>query len=428
MSDNEIIITTYIFPPEIHPSGVMNKELAGELVRKGYKVKVLTCFPSYPYGRIYPGWGNKLILCVTEDDIEIIRTRHFISPSAKIIIRSLMTLSQGFCYLAALKHVKRPIIIISDGPPIIGALVSFLFAKIKRARLVTIVHDFTVDVLAQSLKGRKSLINFGRFLETWSYRLSDRVIVPSEGFRRTLIRDKGLSPEKVVIVPVWLDGREIVPMERDNPWRRALGIGPEKFVVLYAGTIGLVSGAEVVVGAAKQLQSHDDILLLLVGEGRLKDRVEELARKAGLKNLRFLPFQPRERLSALQAAADVSLVTLAPGRGRTSVPSKVLGYMAAARPVIASVDAGCDTAELISNAGCGLVTPPGDAGSLARAVLHLYKHPELRRQMGRRGHKYFDQNLERRRVLARYVAILEKTAANSQPDCQVPKQAAGALE
>jgi colanic acid biosynthesis glycosyl transferase WcaI len=215
------------------------------------------------------------------------------------------------------------------------------------------------------------------------------------------------------VIPVWLDGREIIPMERDNSWRRASGIGPEKFVVLYAGTMGLVSGAEVVVGAAKQLQSYEDILLLLVGEGRLKDRVEEMAWEAGLKNLRFLPFQPRERLSELQATADVSLVTLAPGRGRTSVPSKVLGYLAAARPVIAAVDAGCDTADLVRNARCGLVTPSGEAVHLARTILHLFRNPHLGHKMGKAGRKYFEQNLERKQVLDIYLNMLANVGASA---------------
>jgi colanic acid biosynthesis glycosyl transferase WcaI len=182
----------------------------------------------------------------------------------------------------------------------------------------------------------------------------------------------------------------------------------DKFVVLYAGTIGLVSGAEILVQVAKLLQPYPDILLIMVGEGFARDKVELQAKQAGLTNVRFFPFQPRPRLSEVQATADISLVTLAPGRGRTSVPSKVLGYMAAARPVIASVDDNCDTADLIRSANCGLVTPPADAGALAQAILRLVHNPELRQQMGQSGQRYFAANLERKQVLTNYISLVER--------------------
>ncbi|MDP2044797.1 MAG: glycosyltransferase, partial [Deltaproteobacteria bacterium] len=122
---------------------------------------------------------------------------------------------------------------------------------------------------------------------------------------------------------------------------------------------------------------------------------------------RFLPFQPRERLSEVQATSDVSLVTLAPGRGKTSVPSKVLGYMAAARPVIAAVDEGCDTADLIRTSGCGLAVPPGQGDDLAEAILQFYGNPKERLMRGEAGHRHFLQHFERRTVLKHYIDTIQ---------------------
>jgi colanic acid biosynthesis glycosyl transferase WcaI len=258
-----------------------------------------------------------------------------------------------------------------------------------------------------------ALIRAARKLENLIYRRSDKIGVLSEGFQRTLIKEKGVALEKVAVIPVWLDVRDIVPMQRDNPWRREMEIESEKFVVLYAGTIGLVSGAEVVVEAARLLRSRRDILLLLVGEGQAKDRVEAMAREFGLNNIRFLPFQPRERLSESQATADVSLVTLAPGRGKTSVPSKVLGYMAAARPVVAAVDKDCDTAELIRTSGCGLVVSPDQGDELAEAILHFYGNPKERVTCGRAGHRHFLHHFERQAVLKRYIDIIQNMLESS---------------
>ena len=186
-----------------------------------------------------------------------------------------------------------------------------------------------------------------------------------------------------------------------------MGIPIEKFVILYSGTIGLVSGAEVVLKVAQQLSAYADILFLFVGAGQTKDKLEAHAQLLGLQNVRFLPLQARERLSELQASADVSLVTLAPGRGKTSVPSKILGYMAAARPVIASVDLNCDTACMVRESGCGQVVPPAQRTELTKAILHYYRNPEDRQTAGEKGRQFFLANLDRHVVLKKYIDVIE---------------------
>jgi colanic acid biosynthesis glycosyl transferase WcaI len=193
-------------------------------------------------------------------------------------------------------------------------------------------------------------------------------------------------------------------MSRNNPWRREMGIPTEKFIVLYAGTIGLVSGAEVITEVAASLASYRDILFLMVGDGYAKQQVQTEAQERGLDNIKFLPFQPRERLSELQATADISL---APVRGRTSVPSKVLGYMAAARPIIAAVDEDCDTAEMIRKAKCGVVGTPGDPDSIAQAILHFYNHPEEMNFSGENGRVYFLENFEKKMVIKKYFELIQ---------------------
>ena len=135
----------------------------------------------------------------------------------------------------------------------------------------------------------------------------------------------------------------------------------DKFVVLYSGTIGVVSGAEIMLECAQSLKDHPGIIFLMVGEGVVKDRIKAEAQYRGLDNIRMLPFQPREILSQVLSSADLTVLTLQKNRGKSSVPSKVLGYMAAARPVAASLDADSDTARFINLAGCGICVPAGDA-------------------------------------------------------------------
>ena len=274
-------------------------------------------------------------------------------------------LSQAGAYFFAAKASPRPDVIISYGPPLIGPLISSLIARRNHARLLTLIYDIYPDIAVEMgyLKN-PALIRAARKLENLIYRRSDKIGVLSEGFRRTLIEEKGVDPQKVALIPVWLDVRDIVPMSRDNAWRAANGDSAR--INLWCFMPARSAWSQVRKWWWKQPGAWklSGYPFLFVGAGYAKDRVEAKVRELGLKNIRFLPFQPRERLSEVQATADVSLVTLAPGRGKTSVPSKVLGYMAAARPVIAAVDEDCDTAELIRKAKCGLVVPSGASGEL----------------------------------------------------------------
>ncbi len=317
----KVLITSQVFPPELHPTAVMVKELAEALSSEGWDVTVATGYPHHPHGRLYPGYTRCGVQIERQNGFKVFRGWHLVHPSPFMLPRALMMASQCAAFLPGALKGQRPDLIISYGPPLIGPLTSAILTKMFRSRLLTVIYDIYPDIAVEGghLKNN-TLIRGAKILEKAVYRASHGIVVLSEGFRRTLVAEKGVPSHKVAVIPVWLDGRDIFPKDRNNPWRREMNIPAEKFAVLYAGTIGLVSGAEVVLEAAQLVESFRDILFLFVGEGQIKDRLETQSRSQGLTNLRFLPFQPRERLSEVQATADISLVTLAPGRGKTSVP------------------------------------------------------------------------------------------------------------
>ena len=407
----QVLITTQVFPPEIHPSAVMVKELAEAMSGKGWDVTVAAGYPHHPQGRLYPGYARRWVQVEQHDGFQVVRGWHLISSSPALVPRAMVMASQCAAFFQGAWKSRRPDVVVSYGPPLIGPLTAAVIARSFRTRLLTVIYDIYPDIAVEAGHLRNgALIRLAQKLEQNIYHSSDRIVVLSEGFRRTLVEEKEVEPDKVAVIPVWLDSQDIIPLEKDNPWRQEMNIPTEKFVVLYAGTIGLISGAEVVLEAARLLEPYRDILFLFVGEGQIKDRLEVEAQKMELPNVRFLPFQPRERLSEVQATAGVSLVTLAPGRGKTSVPSKVLGYMAAARPVIAAVDVDCDTADTVRKATCGLVAQPGNGQELAHAILSLYQNPGQREACGQAGRQYFLQHFDRRVVMAKYLDLIERLA------------------
>jgi colanic acid biosynthesis glycosyl transferase WcaI len=140
---------------------------------------------------------------------------------------------------------------------------------------------------------------------------------------------------------------------------------------MFAGTMGHASRVDVLVDVAEKLRADDRIRLVCVGHGPLETRMTEEIRRRGLKNLTLLPFQPREAVPDMQSAADVMLLTTSARIGSTSVPSKLITYLAVGKPVICAVPADTDVAALVHEKELGLVTAPENAAALADAIREI---------------------------------------------------------
>jgi len=406
-------IVCYIYPPEIAPAGQMTRELSEHLAEEGHGVTVVTAFPNHPKGEIFEGYKKRIRLWEQDEPFRVLRVWHTTSRRRNGLTRSLFYVSFAVSSLIQGLCCGSIDMVLSLSTPIVGGLAGLLLARLKRAGFVYGVWDIYPELAAElGMLGRGALYSILRRIDTWICRRADKVVVLSEGFGRTML-ERGVPDDKVEVLPIWLDSDEVSPQPRLNAWRQEQGIADDAFVVLYAGTIGLVSGARVVLDAAQQLAgSAADVLFLFVGAGMVRDEIEEGARELDLANVRMLPFQPRERLAEVQSTADVSLVTLLPGQGDGSVPSKVLGYMAAARPIVASVDSDSDTASWVGAAECGVVVPPQDPGALAQAILDLRADTARREALGRNGREYLVAHFSHTAALAQYERLLGKVAAD----------------
>jgi colanic acid biosynthesis glycosyl transferase WcaI len=308
----KVLILAKRFPPESMPAAVMAQELAQGLAQNGDDVTVVTGFPNHPYGRIFPGYSMKWVNLENMNGYRLIRGCHPVHSSKVIAVRALMMTSKLLAYLIGVRYAPTPDVIISfELEPLIGPLLASLIARRLRAKSVNLIFDLYPDTLKNVYKlNSHALLKAGYALEKLAYDISDRIVVLSEGLSKILIEEKGVPSEKVVCIPVWLDSKDIAPMGRNNVWRQEMSIPEEKFVILHAGTIGAVAGAEIILEAAQRLSTFQDILFLIVGDGSARSEIQARAQAMALANVRFLPFQPRERLSELQSTADVSLVTL----------------------------------------------------------------------------------------------------------------------
>jgi colanic acid biosynthesis glycosyl transferase WcaI len=230
------------------------------------------------------------------------------------------------------------------------------------------------------------------------------MLVITDGFRRNLL-GKGVSDEKISVIPVWADPDIVSPMPKENNFRVKHGLSG-KFVVMYAGNIGLTSSPDDVLESAELLRDQSDISFVIVGEGVRKAELEATAKNKKLENLIFLPYQPREMLSELLAAADLSLVTLNRSSSRTSLPSKSFSIMASARPILAISPANSELAALVQELGCGVNVPPEHPELLAVTILKLKQQNEELAAMGKNGRIQLENKYSRARCVNEYETML----------------------
>ncbi|MCQ8897730.1 glycosyltransferase family 4 protein [Limnobacter humi] len=398
-----ILILSQWFPPEHAPIGYMLKELGEHLSTTGFQVEVVTGFPNHPTGRVQPPYAKQWRLVEQPNNITITRLWLFTSERRSLLTRALNFLSfvlRAFLYLLT---CPKPALVFAVLQPLPVGVMLLWVAKLRGFKLIFNVQDLHPDVVIDlGLVRNPVVIRLLKWMERKAYAGADALAVICDGFKQHVRSHGAVQP--VAVIPNWIDVDEIHPDPAAGAaFLTSHGLNPNKPVVLYAGTIGHVSGAQVVIDAARQLPG---VQWLFVGEGPV---LADLKRQAhGMSHIYFLPFQPRAQLNAVQNCAALSLVSLLPGKGTYSVPSKVLGYMAAGKPVLASVDANSETARLVDDAECGWVVPAGDANALAQAVQQLLGDPSAAGRMGLQGRLYLETRYSRRAVCTEYETLFRQ--------------------
>jgi colanic acid biosynthesis glycosyl transferase WcaI len=214
---------------------------------------------------------------------------------------------------------------------------------------------------------------------------------------RQRIIDKGLAEDKVELLEPRVDESliDLLPGEGDT-FRGKYNLG-EKFLVTHSGNIGVKQGLDVIVDAAALSHEDESMLFLCVGNGADCERIKRRAAELNLDNVRFLPVLDKEDFRGLMAASGICLVTQQHSVSEIAFPSKIVTYLAAGRPVVASVNPGCEVAQLIRDSGAGKVVAAENPAALLDAICTL-RHEDLGK-VGENGRKYACARWSSARVL-----------------------------
>jgi len=391
----KILFMAQCYAPENVSAAVLITELAVDLAKRGHQVTIVTGAPNYPQGKVFEGYRNSLFTAETLDGVRVIRTWSYISPSKKTPPRLLHYGTYSATAFYGGLFAGRPDVIVSYSPPLPLGLSAWLLSRIFRVPWVLQIEDLFPDAaVAAGVMTNKKIISFFHGIERFLYRHAQRISVISRNFRQNLLA-KGIRNSKIKLIPVWADPELVRPMKKQNSFRRQYLLD-DKFIVMYAGNIGLTSCLEDVLQAAEILQSNKDVQFVIVGEGVKKDALEAQAQARQLSNILFLPFQPRESFPEMLAAADLGLVTLNAGAALSSLPSKIFNVMASARPILAVTPPGSEVMQIVEEAGCGWNVPPQSPEKLAEIIIQLKEQETLLAQAGQNGRicleKFYSRN------------------------------------
>ena len=403
-----VLILNRSYWPDGEATGQLLTELTEDLAGR-FEVTVIVGHPNTnPSGETYRSIGTQM-----RHDVRILRVPHTRLPKHSLICRAINFIT--FLFLAVVRglFMRRQHVIVLESDPFLLALFGGLLRWRHRAKLVIYLQDIHPDlgVAIGRLKVNLLVKGLRRALRR-AYRAADCLIVPSDDMRRTLIA--GGAPESVCqTIPNWIDTRRIRPADEPNGFRVREGIAPSQFVVMYSGNFGATQQIEYLLNAAERLREKTDLLFALVGGGSAERGLRKLASDRQLKNVRFFPYQPKERLGESLSAADVHLISVHPRALDYLMPSKLYGIMAVGRPILAVIRPESELAEFIVNENIGTVIPPNDAEALALAIEQARKSPGRLAEQGLRARHLAEREYDRRIVTGRFADMVNELINNA---------------
>jgi glycosyltransferase involved in cell wall biosynthesis len=347
---------------------------------------------------------------LVHNGVEIVRVPSTSFERSKLLARAANYVTYlSTALLRGLRGPRPDVVLCMTDPPIV-ADVALLVARRYGSPLVVISQDVFPEIAVQLKRLENPVaMRLLRGLVSLYLRRADRIVAIGDTMRRRL-EAKGAPPERVRVIPNWIDTKRLTPRSKANDWARNAGLH-EKFVVMHSGNVGHAQDLDSLVRAGTFLRDLDDLAIFIIGTGARHAELVALAELLEVDQVTFLYYQSRGVLPQSLSAADVHVVGLAPGLAGYVVPSRLYGILAVARPVIVAADAESETAQVVQEIGCGIVVPPGRPELLARAIRDAHDGRYDLQGMGARGREWVEREADRTVAVRRYRDLLLELAS-----------------
>ncbi len=386
----KILVFCPHFAPDLHAAtGEVMTRLVEQLAKRGHELTVVTSLPWYRGHEVAQDWRGRPWRVEQTEWGSVVRCWPFPTQKTNIKARAAGFAAQT-CLLAALGLARRRHdVVFAMTPPLFLAEAAWLASIRMRAPFVLNTQDIFPDVAVElgAISNQRIISVLERY-ERAVYRRSDAITVLSDDQQRNVcqkLTTDGGDGRQVHLIKNFVDIERIQPVERDNWYRRELGLS-EKTVVMYSGNVGYSQSFELMRIAAEASHGQPDLHFVINGEGAARPEVDRWA--AALDNVSVVDFGPREQVPAILGAADIHLILLKSGLAASSTPSKVYGILAAGRPILASVDVESEVSRIVTEADCGVAVPPDDPKAFISGLEQMLLDGHELEQMGKRARSY----------------------------------------
>ena len=411
-----IAFVSQFFDPE-SGSAAIPAAIARSLARPGVQVDVLTGFPNYPFGRIYPGYRQRLLEKSNIGGMHLRRVPLIPNHSRKAAARSASYLSFALSSsLIGLGSLGKPDCYLVYASPVTSAIGPILARRLIDRPVVTYVPDLWPDsVVASGVAGSgtsgRALHTILSHLSRWIYVHSDFVIATSE-LMRTILIERGIAPDRITTVYNWVDESALQSDVDPEEVRRSLGVSQE-FLIIYSGNLGRLQQVDLFLEAAALLREEDQIKFIFAGSGERQTGLRARARELNLANIRFLDQLSVHDAALLLRAADAQLVGLANDpKLNMTVPSKLQFGMAARTPAVVAAQG--EAARLADASGGAITVADCSAEGIAEAILHLSKQGRSYADiLGECGYEFYQEHMSESVGLARLMNVIRSVAESS---------------
>lgn len=410
VAKTRVLLLTQWFDPEPTFKGLV---FARELVRQGFDVEVVTGFPNYPSGKVYPGYKIRWIQRERIDGVEVTRLPLYPNHNQSAIKRVLNYASFAASALFyGFFMAKRADVMYAYHPPLTVGVAAGLIRLVRGIPLVYDIQDMWPDTLRATgmLSNQRALALVGRVCN-WVYRRVDQLVVLSPGFKRLLV-ERHVPESKIEVIYNWADESALMAPVGSLPPSFP---GGDRFKIVFAGNMGKAQALDAVLDAAKILQGRGSrVCFVMLGGGVEVGRLKERTQALGLDNLIFLPAVPMAEVGTLLDAADALLVHLRKDPlFEITIPSKTQAYMAVGKPLLMAVNG--DAADLVKQSNSGLTAESENASSMAVAAQQLADMPLADLQaMGTRARRFYQERLGLKMGADRFGAIFNALAKRAK--------------
>jgi len=375
----KILFITENFPPEVNAAATRVYERACYWAKAGHDVTVLTCFPNFPQGKLYPGYRQSLYDDSVMDGIRVIRLPTYVARNEGFFRRTLDFVSFMIVSIAAGLFVPRPDVVMATSPQFFSAVAGWVIGGLKRRPFVFEVSDlWPASIAAVGAMSRGRIYRALEALELLLYRRAAAVVVLTTSFREDLIR-RGIDSGKIAVVINGVDLSRYQKRPKDQELIDQFRLH-DKFVVGYIGTHGMAHGLENAVAAAELLRDDERFRLVLVGDGAVKPALQAQVEKAKLKNVIFIPPQPKSMMPRIWSICDAALIHLKDEATFGEViPSKMFEAMAMGLPLLMAAPAG-EASRILEREAAGVRVSSAHPAALAEETRRWLDHPEFVRR------------------------------------------------